>query len=83
MPMNLTPDYLDAGRRFKSAKMAEDKIAAIEEIMSMRSALAPIEAGVQLAHLPGHKFEKRKAPEGSATGPQDDTPAGLDRAPFM
>jgi len=34
MPANLTPDYLEAERRFKSAKTSEDKIAAIEEMMA-------------------------------------------------
>ena len=34
MPANLTPDYLEAERRFKSAKATEDKIAALEEMMA-------------------------------------------------
>jgi len=34
MPANLTPDYLAAERRFKSAKTTEEKIAAIEEMMA-------------------------------------------------
>jgi hypothetical protein len=34
MPANLTPDYLNAEQRFKSAKTTEDKIAAIEEMMA-------------------------------------------------
>ena len=34
MPANLTPDYLEAERRFKSAKTTEEKIAAIEEMMA-------------------------------------------------
>ena len=34
MPANLTPDYLEAERRFKSAKTTEDKVAAIEEMMA-------------------------------------------------
>ncbi len=34
MPANLTPDYLEAERRFKSAKTTEDKIAALEEMMA-------------------------------------------------
>jgi len=34
MPANLTPDYLEAERRFKSAKTTEEKVAAIEEMMA-------------------------------------------------
>ena len=34
MPANLTPDYLEAERRFKSAKTTEEKIAAMEEMMA-------------------------------------------------
>src|SRR5664279_1300011 len=34
MPANLTPIYLEAERRFKSAKTTEDKIAALEEMMA-------------------------------------------------
>jgi len=34
MPANLTPDYLEAERRFKSAKTTAEKIAAIEEMMA-------------------------------------------------
>jgi hypothetical protein len=34
MPANLTPEYLEAERRFKSAKATEDKIAALEEMMA-------------------------------------------------
>jgi len=34
MPANLTPVYLEAERRFKNAKTAEEKIAAIEEMMA-------------------------------------------------
>ena len=34
MTANLTPDYLEAERRFKSAKTTEDKVAAIEEMMA-------------------------------------------------
>jgi hypothetical protein len=34
MPANLTPMYLEAERRFKSAKTSEEKIAAIEEMMA-------------------------------------------------
>jgi ribosome-interacting GTPase 1 len=34
MPANLTPIYLDAERRFKSAKTTEEKIAAVEEMMA-------------------------------------------------
>ena len=34
MPANLTPIYLEAERRFKSAKTTEEKIAAIEEMMA-------------------------------------------------
>jgi uncharacterized protein len=34
MPANLTPIYLEAERRFKSAKSTEEKVAAIEEMMA-------------------------------------------------
>ena len=34
MPANLTPDYLSAEQRFKSAKTTEEKVAAIEEMMA-------------------------------------------------
>ncbi|MBI1941196.1 MAG: 50S ribosome-binding GTPase [Acidobacteria bacterium] len=34
MPANLTPDYLDAEQRFKSAKTTEEKIEALEEMYS-------------------------------------------------
>jgi small GTP-binding protein len=34
MPANLTPIYLEAERRFKSAKTNEEKIAAVEEMMA-------------------------------------------------
>ena len=34
MPANLTPEYLEAERRFKSAKTSEEKIEAIEEMMA-------------------------------------------------
>ena len=34
MPANLTPIYLEAERRFKSAKTTEEKISALEEMMA-------------------------------------------------
>jgi len=34
MPANLTPQYMDAEKRFKQAQSVEDKIAALEEMMS-------------------------------------------------
>ena len=34
MPANLTPDYLEAEQRFKSAKSTEEKIEALEEMYS-------------------------------------------------
>ena len=34
MPANLTPIYLEAERRFQSAKSTEEKVAAIEEMMA-------------------------------------------------
>ena len=34
MPANLTPDYLEAERRFKSAKTSDEKISALEEMMA-------------------------------------------------
>src|SRR5579883_2524962 len=34
MPANLTPQYMEAERRFKQAETVPDKIAALEEMMS-------------------------------------------------
>jgi hypothetical protein len=34
MPANLTPEYLEAERRFKSAKTTEEKISSLEEMMA-------------------------------------------------
>jgi hypothetical protein len=34
MPANLTPDYLEAERRFKAATSTEEKLAALEEMMA-------------------------------------------------
>ncbi len=34
MPANLTPQYMEAERRFKQAETVEDRIAALEEMMS-------------------------------------------------
>src|SRR5262249_27920057 len=34
MPANLTPQYMDAEKRFKQAETVQDKIAALEEMMS-------------------------------------------------
>src|SRR5437762_1488373 len=34
MPANLTPQYMDAERRFKEAQSVTDKIAALEEMMA-------------------------------------------------
>jgi hypothetical protein len=34
MPANLTPEYLEAERHFKSAKTTEEKVAALEEMMA-------------------------------------------------
>ncbi|HSD50874.1 MAG TPA: GTPase [Candidatus Methylomirabilis sp.] len=35
MPANLTPQYLDAEKRFRAAKTPQDKIAALEEMLSV------------------------------------------------
>src|SRR5215470_11958299 len=35
MPANLTPQYMEAERRFKQAASVEDKIAALEEMMAV------------------------------------------------
>ncbi len=35
MPANLTPQYLEADRRFKSAKTVEEKVAALEEMLAV------------------------------------------------
>src|SRR5436189_2886283 len=34
MPANLTPQYMDAEKRFKQAESVQDKIAALEEMMA-------------------------------------------------
>jgi len=34
MPANLTPEYMEAERRFKAATTSEDKLAALEEMMA-------------------------------------------------
>jgi len=34
MPANLTPDYMEAERRFKAATTSEEKLAALEEMMA-------------------------------------------------
>jgi len=47
MPANLTPQYLEADRRFKAAKTVEDKLAALEEML----ALIPKHKGTE--HLQG------------------------------
>lgn len=35
MPANLTPQYLEADKRFKQAKTAEEKIACLQEMMAL------------------------------------------------
>src|SRR5215472_1777380 len=35
MPANLTPQYMEAERRFKQATTVEDKIAALEQMMAV------------------------------------------------
>jgi small GTP-binding protein len=35
MPANLTPQYLEADRRFKAAKSVEEKVAALEEMLAV------------------------------------------------
>lgn len=47
MPANLTPQYLEADKRFKAAKTTEEKIAALEEML----ALIPKHKGTE--HLQG------------------------------
>jgi len=47
MPANLTPQYLDADKRFKAAKTVEEKVAALEEML----ALIPKHKGTE--HLQG------------------------------
>src|SRR5262245_36777032 len=34
MPANLTPQYMDAEKRFKEAQSVKDKISALEEMMA-------------------------------------------------
>src|SRR6185436_14134163 len=34
MPANLTPQYMDAEKRFKEAQTVQEKIAALEEMMA-------------------------------------------------
>jgi ribosome-interacting GTPase 1 len=58
MPANLTPQYLEADRRFKEAKTAEEKVAALEEMM----AVIPKHKGTE--HLRGdlkRRYAKLKA----------------------
>ena len=47
MPANLTPQYLEADKRFKAAKTVEEKVAALEEML----ALIPKHKGTE--HLQG------------------------------
>ncbi len=47
MPANLTPQYLEADRRFKAAKTIEEKVATLEEML----ALIPKHKGTE--HLQG------------------------------
>ena len=47
MPANLTPQYLEADKRFKAAKAVEEKVAALEEML----ALIPKHKGTE--HLQG------------------------------
>ena len=47
MPANLTPQYLEADKRFKAAKTVEEKVAAVEEML----ALIPKHKGTE--HLQG------------------------------
>src|SRR5574341_504782 len=35
MPANLTPQYLEAEKRFRAAKTPQDKIAALEEMLAV------------------------------------------------
>lgn len=35
MPANLTPQYLDADKRFRAAKTVEEKVAALEEMLAV------------------------------------------------
>ena len=35
MPANLTPQYLEADKRFRTAKTVEDKVAALEEMLAV------------------------------------------------
>ena len=35
MPANLTPQYLEADKRFKAARTLEEKIAVLEEMLSL------------------------------------------------
>ena len=58
MPANLTPQYLDADKRFRDAKTVEDKVAALEEML----AVIPKHKGTE--HLQGdlkHRLAKLKA----------------------
>lgn len=58
MPANLTPQYLEADRRFKEARTVEEKVAALEEMM----AVIPKHKGTE--HLRGdlkRRYAKLKA----------------------
>ncbi len=35
MPANLTPQYLEADRRFRQAKTAAEKISALEDMLAL------------------------------------------------
>ncbi len=58
MPANLTPQYLEAERRFREAKSTEEKLAALDEMM----AVIPKHKGTE--HLRGdlkRRYAKLKA----------------------
>jgi small GTP-binding protein len=66
MPANLTPQYMEAERRFKQAQSVKDKIAALEEMM----ATIPKHKGTEKlqAELKKKMSALRKEPEQSKKG---------------
>ena len=71
MPANLTPQYMDAEKRFKQAESVQEKIAALEEMM----ATIPKHKGTEKlqAELKKKMSVLRKEPEQSKKGGRRDS----------
>jgi len=77
MPANLTPQYLEADRRFKEARTTEEKLAALEEMM----AVIPKHKGTE--HLRGdlrRRYAKLKAEAEQARHHRGGFSVSVDRA---